>query len=153
MNPQDENNASQKSADENRRPIRTPIWPTEFQGTSRRWKKRAPCEGHRHTTAAGLTPSTRRPNSASARWGSSAAFQTLLKVNQKDGFDCPSCAWPDPDGKRKMAEFCENGAKAVAYEATTKRLTPEVFARHPISELLKHRDIGLDEHRAALRIR
>ncbi len=76
--------------------------------------------------------------------GVTRTFQTLLKVNQKDGFDCPSCAWPDPDGKRKMAEFCENGAKAVAYEATTKRLTPEVFARHPISELLKLRDIDLD---------
>ena len=40
--------------------------------------------------------------------------RTLLKVNQKDGFDCPGCAWPDPDGERSHAEFCENGAKAVA---------------------------------------
>ena len=77
--------------------------------------------------------------------GVKRSFQTLLKVNQKDGFDCPSCAWPDPDGKRKMAEFCENGAKAVASEATTKRLTPEVFAGHPISEMLKQRDVWLEE--------
>jgi hypothetical protein len=52
--------------------------------------------------------------------GVKRSFETLLKVNQKNGFDCPSCAWPDPDGKRKMAEFCENGAKAIASEATKK---------------------------------
>ena len=103
-------------------------------------------EGHRHTTAAGLCAVYRDgPLRHSSEMGVNRTFQTLLKVNQKDGFDCPSCAWPDPDGKRKMAEFCENGAKAVASEATTKRLTPEVFARHPISELLKQRDVGLEE--------
>ena len=53
--------------------------------------------------------------------------QTLLKVNQKDGFDCPGCAWPEED-KRHIAEFCENGAKAVAEEATIRRITPEFFA-------------------------
>jgi hypothetical protein len=57
--------------------------------------------------------------------------RSLLNLNQKKGFDCPSCAWPDPDGERKTAEFCENGAKAVASEATTKRLTPQEFAKHP----------------------
>jgi molybdopterin-dependent oxidoreductase alpha subunit len=72
-------------------------------------------------------------------------LQTLLKINQKDGFDCPSCAWPDPDGHRKTAEFCENGAKAVASEATTKKLTPEVFRKHPISEMLKQTDFWLEE--------
>ncbi len=77
--------------------------------------------------------------------GIKRSCQTLLKVNQKDGFDCPSCAWPDPDGKRKIAEFCENGAKAVASEATKKRLTPAVFATHPISEMLKERDVWLEE--------
>ena len=73
------------------------------------------------------------------------SVQTLLKVNQKDGFDCPSCAWPDPDGHRKMAEFCENGAKAISAEATVKRLTPAIFAGHPISEMVKQRDVWLDE--------
>ena len=72
-------------------------------------------------------------------------MQTLLKLNQKDGFDCPSCAWPDPDGERKTAEFCENGAKAVASEATTKRLTPEVFRRHSIPEMLRQPDFQLEE--------
>ncbi len=61
---------------------------------------------------------------------------TLLRVNQVDGFDCPGCAWPEPPaGHRAHAEFCENGAKAVAEEATLRRITPEFFARHPISEL------------------
>ncbi len=59
---------------------------------------------------------------------------TLLKVNQKDGFDCPGCAWPEPD-KRHAAEFCENGAKAVAEEATLRRVTPDFFAAHPVADL------------------
>ena len=60
----------------------------------------------------------------------------LAKLNQKNGFDCPGCAWPDPDEKRAfLAEYCENGAKAVAEEATKKRVSPLFFASHPISKL------------------
>jgi molybdopterin-dependent oxidoreductase alpha subunit len=67
---------------------------------------------------------------------------TLLKMNHVDGFDCPSCAWPDPDpGERKVAEFCENGAKAVAWEATRKRVRPEFFAEHSLAQLRQ-----LDDH-------
>lgn len=77
--------------------------------------------------------------------GLERSFHTLLKLNQKDGFDCPSCAWPDPDGHRKVAEFCENGAKAVSSEATTKRLTPEVFAQHSVSELLAYPDLRFED--------
>jgi molybdopterin-dependent oxidoreductase alpha subunit len=65
---------------------------------------------------------------------------TLLRVNQTDGFDCPGCAWPEP-GHRSHAEFCENGAKAVAEEATLRRVTPAFFAEHPISALA-----GRSEH-------
>ncbi len=62
--------------------------------------------------------------------------KALLKVNQKDGFDCPSCAWPDPDDERSgMAEYCENGAKAVAEEATAKKLEADFFAQHSIEAL------------------
>jgi len=62
--------------------------------------------------------------------------KTLLQLNQAEGFDCPSCAWPDPDaGHRATAEFCENGAKAVAEEATKDRATPEFFAVHSVTEL------------------
>jgi len=76
--------------------------------------------------------------------GAVRTLRTLSKLNQKDGFDCPSCAWPDPDGDRKFAEFCENGAKAVASEATTARVTPEFLARHAISDMLKETDLWLD---------
>jgi len=60
----------------------------------------------------------------------------LSKLNQKDGFDCPGCAWPDPDEKRAfLAEYCENGAKAVAEEATKNRVSPLFFTTHSVSEL------------------
>ncbi|GGX54391.1 FdhF/YdeP family oxidoreductase [Streptomyces minutiscleroticus] len=59
---------------------------------------------------------------------------TLLRVNQKNGFDCPGCAWPEGE-RRHAAEFCENGAKAVAEEATLRRVTPDFFAAHPVADL------------------
>ncbi len=62
------------------------------------------------------------------------SLKTLLAMNQEHGFDCPSCAWPDP-AKRKTAEFCENGSKAVAWEATRKRVGPDFFAEHSVEEL------------------
>lgn len=71
--------------------------------------------------------------------------KTMLKINQTDGFDCPGCAWPDPmPGERSpIAEYCENGAKAVAEEATTKRATPEFFAKHSVKELAEMSDFQL----------
>ena len=59
----------------------------------------------------------------------------LSRLNQRHGFDCPGCAWPEEPGGRKLAEFCENGAKAVAEEATKRTVTPEFFARHSVAEL------------------
>jgi molybdopterin-dependent oxidoreductase alpha subunit len=70
--------------------------------------------------------------------------RTLLRLNQTDGVDCPGCAWPDPE-ERSAFEFCENGAKAVAAEATGKRATPEFFARHPLSDLLGRSDFWLEQ--------
>jgi len=67
----------------------------------------------------------------------------LLTMNQPHGFDCPGCAWPDPKHTASF-EFCENGAKAVAWEATAKRTTPEFFAAHPVSELWKWNDFDLE---------
>ena len=67
--------------------------------------------------------------------GISRGVRTLLKLNQKDGFDCPGCAWPEPDDERSHAEFCENGAKHVADEATTKRVTPEFFEKWSVADL------------------
>lgn len=70
--------------------------------------------------------------------------QTLLRVNQKDGFDCPGCAWPEED-KRHIAEFCENGAKAVAEEATRRRVTAEFFAEHSVADLKERDDYWLGQ--------
>ena len=60
---------------------------------------------------------------------------SLVRLNQRKGFDCPGCAWPEEHGGRKFAEFCENGAKAVAEEATKRVVTPDFFARHSVAEL------------------
>ncbi|MFC0776287.1 FdhF/YdeP family oxidoreductase [Terrimonas alba] len=63
-------------------------------------------------------------------------WKALAKMNQKDGFDCPSCAWPDPDDERRgQTEYCENGAKAIAEEATLKKLDADFFAFHSVNEL------------------
>jgi molybdopterin-dependent oxidoreductase alpha subunit len=69
--------------------------------------------------------------------------RALLRVNQPTGFDCPGCAWPDPKHTSSF-EFCENGAKAVAWEATRKRTTPEFFAAHTVSELWNWADFDLE---------
>ena len=61
------------------------------------------------------------------------------------GFDCQSCAWPSPDKKRKIFEFCENGAKAVSDESTKKRITPEFFARHSMADLAAQLDYWLNQ--------
>ncbi len=67
--------------------------------------------------------------------------KALFKLNQKGGFDCPSCAWPDPDDERSpLGEYCENGAKAVAEEATTKRLTGDFFAKNSVADLSQLND-------------
>jgi len=59
----------------------------------------------------------------------------LARLNKRSGFDCPGCAWPEEHGGRHLAEFCENGVKAVAEEATKRTVTPEFFARHSVAEL------------------
>ena len=66
--------------------------------------------------------------------------KALGKLNQKDGYDCPGCAWPDPDKRSSLGEFCENGAKAVAEEATNYKADPEFFAKYSIDELLSMSD-------------
>ena len=71
--------------------------------------------------------------------------RTLLQVNQPDGIDCPGCAWPEPDSGRSHFEFCEEGAKHVADEATTKRVTPEFFAKWSVRELAEQSDLWLNQ--------
>jgi molybdopterin-dependent oxidoreductase alpha subunit len=86
--------------------------------------------------AAGLPAVGHSLRMAHQQMGVRRTALTLLKVNQKDGFDCPGCAWPEPEHRHK-AEFCENGAKAVAEEATLRRVTPDFFAEHPVSDLFR----------------
>ena len=68
---------------------------------------------------------------------------TLLRTNQPDGFDCPGCAWPDKEHKSTF-QFCENGAKAVTWEATSKRVTAEFLAANTVSSLLAKSDFELE---------
>ena len=70
--------------------------------------------------------------------------KALLSMNQPDGFDCPGCAWPDPRHTSSF-EFCENGAKAVAFELTKRRVTREFFAAHTVRELEQQSDYWLEE--------
>lgn len=94
-------------------------------------------------TAAGIPAILSTFKHAYNEMGVVRGMKTLLKVNQKDGFVCQSCAWPNPDDERNTAEFCENGAKAVADEATTKRLTPEFFKKWSVVELTQKSDYWL----------
>ncbi|QBS43656.1 FdhF/YdeP family oxidoreductase [Nocardia sp. CS682] len=85
--------------------------------------------------AAGVTAVAVSLQRAVSEMGVIRTARTLARVNQVHGFDCPGCAWPEPTGHRRPAEFCENGAKAVAEEATLRTVTPEFFAAHSIDEL------------------
>jgi molybdopterin-dependent oxidoreductase alpha subunit len=72
------------------------------------------------------------------------ARKTLFKLNQFGGIDCPGCAWPDPDDERsKLGEYCENGVKAIAEEATKKTIGADFFAQHSVEELLGWTDFEL----------
>ncbi len=76
--------------------------------------------------------------------GPTRGMGALLKMNQKHGFDCSSCAWPDPDDDRSpIAEYCENGAKALADEATNKKVTAEFFANHSVAEIAQWSDLEI----------
>lgn len=100
--------------------------------------------GDRKKAAAGVTGVAVAVKRSLEQMGLMRSAETLLELNQAEGFDCPSCAWPDPDpGHRKIAEFCENGAKAVAEEGTTRRADPGFFARYSIAELAGHSELWL----------
>ncbi|MFF9287041.1 FdhF/YdeP family oxidoreductase [Streptomyces griseosporeus] len=74
------------------------------------------------------------------------AGRTLLTMNQVDGIDCPGCAWADPaPGHRHRNEYCENGAKHINDEATTRRVTADFFREHPVSELARRSDAWLNQ--------
>ena len=72
-------------------------------------------------------------------------FKALMKLNQQHGIDCPSCAWPDPDHRSPIAEYCENGAKAIAEEATTRKVGAVFFQQHSVAELSEKSDYYLSQ--------
>ncbi|QYM78637.1 FdhF/YdeP family oxidoreductase [Horticoccus luteus] len=95
--------------------------------------------------AAGLKAVEKTARFALAGVGPVKGTKLLLAVNQKDGFDCQSCAWPSPDGERHTFEFCENGAKAVADEAMRGRVDREFFAAHSVAALRAESDYWLNQ--------
>ncbi len=145
----DEHSApDQEDSDAPRPPAAEP--PGETPAASRRTAQAQPPEtpaqieiGERETVASGLPAVYQTLRFGLTEMGAGRTLKVLTKLNQKTGFDCPSCAWPDPDGRRSPAEFCENGAKAVAEEATRARVPPEFFARHTVAELARQSDLWL----------
>ncbi len=122
-------------------------WPVPFRATPA--PEHDPTEDGVEVTppkraAAGTPAVVASMRMAIDQMGPSRAVRTLLRVNQPDGFDCPGCAWPEPNATHHV-EFCENGAKAVAEEATRRRITADFFAAHPVSELAGRSDYWLGQ--------
>ena len=101
-------------------------------------------KGAPSTSAAGLPAILSTVKHSISKMGLMGSLSNLSNVNKFHGFDCPGCAWPDPDHKRTFAEFCENGAKAIADEATKKRADPGFWSKWSISELSKKPDYWLN---------
>jgi molybdopterin-dependent oxidoreductase alpha subunit len=101
-------------------------------------------KGEIKKTAAGMPAVVSSMKHVFGEAGVGRGVKALRYLNKKGGFDCPSCAWPDPDDERAANEYCENGAKAVAEEATVKKLTASFFAKNAVSTLagLSDHDIG-----------
>ena len=108
--------------------------PIEIIGTKQR---------KRYKVAAGLKAIEEVAEYGIRQAGLMNTLRTVTKLNQTDGFDCQSCAWPNPDNERSAAEFCENGFKAVTYETTYKRLTPEFFKDHSVADLAEKTEYWL----------
>ena len=103
-----------------------------------------PVTGNTSSSAAGATAIISTIKHGISRSGISKSISSFSKVNKFGGFDCPGCAWPDPDDHRTIAEFCENGAKAVADEATKKKITADFFTKHSVPELTLKSDEWLN---------
>src|SRR5450432_4129231 len=92
----------------------SPETPVELDGLHTRPPKKA---------AAGVASVVKALEHVLGEAGPVRGARALFSLNQFDGFDCPGCAWPDPDTHRSFNEYCENGAKAIAEEATTQLVT------------------------------
>jgi molybdopterin-dependent oxidoreductase alpha subunit len=156
----DQHSTSQSHGDENSAPnqhdYKTPKpqsqeQPMETPPASRRTDQaqypvgdHKPRPGPRDRTAAGWH-AIRETLAFTRRYAPIRTTLGLTVVNKKGGFDCPSCAWPDPDGDRAPAEFCENGAKAIAWEADGKLVGEEFFKQHSIADLASHTEQWLGD--------
>lgn len=136
------NGASPSSADE-----RDDAYSSSFEGRATSAQPPEEHEGLKvrppSVVAGGVAAVTSALKHAWGEMGLVRGTRTLLELNQKGGFDCPGCAWPDPDGERSHVEFCENGAKHVADEATQKRVTPEFFKEWSVADLALKSDYWL----------
>lgn len=123
----------------------TPEGPSSAEPASEAPSARTPSEGEAvrvrppASSAAGVPAVVSSVRHAVSEMGLARSAKLLLAVNQKTGFDCQSCAWPNPE-ERHVAEFCENGAKAVADEGTRRRAGPELFQAHGVAELSRETD-------------
>jgi molybdopterin-dependent oxidoreductase alpha subunit len=95
---------------------------------------------HLKDAACGVPAITSTIKHIADEMGMIKGWKLLQKLNQKDGVDCPGCAWPDPTHRSKLGEYCENGAKAIAEEATEKRCTPDFFNQHSVEEMSEWSD-------------
>ena len=103
-------------------------------------KRKAPSK-----SAAGLPAIISTAKHGLSKMGLIGSLTNFYKVNKFQGFDCPGCAWPDPDGTRTIAEFCENGAKAIADEGTKKRASPEFWSKWTVRDLSLKSDKWLNQ--------
>ena len=99
---------------------------------------------NRPTASTGLPAAVNSLLVSLRQLGPGRTYDAWRMVNKIDGFDCPGCAWADPDGKPHTLEFCENGAKAFADDASTRLCGSEIFARHSVAELARHSDLWLN---------
>src|SRR5947199_9094278 len=97
-----------------------------------------------HRVAGGIPAVTQSLKVTIRQTGFIRGIGTWLKINKKDGFVCQSCAWPSPDEDRKVFEFCESGAKAMASETTKKQIAPDFFRAHSVADLQKRTDFWLE---------
>ena len=107
-------------------------------------KERSPKISSPKKVAAGIPAVVSTMYHGLSRMGAIKSISNLSKVNRFDGFDCPGCAWPDPDDHRTHFEFCENGAKAVADEGTKERANPAFWSRWTVANLSRKSDRWLN---------
>jgi molybdopterin-dependent oxidoreductase alpha subunit len=105
---------------------------------------KGPRVGDKPEVAGGLSAAINSLVVSLRQLGPGRTYGAWRGVNKTEGFDCPGCAWADPDGTPHVVEFCENGAKAFADDASTRICGPELFARYSVAELAQQSDLWLN---------